>query len=198
MAQLGSALRSGRRGRWFESSHPDLLLLSLVKDNQLRLSKLIDYTREQVRTLYRSTIEIQQRWAVPEERAEIIDLLADRGIDFDELKAVTNLSEADPFDLLCYIAFDAPVLTCKQRAEKLRRGKSDFFEQYGEEARAILEILLDKYAEKGVEEFNVPTTFKANREFANYGNVIEIAERFGGVQELRDAVNQLQSLLYSA
>ena len=198
VAQLGSALRSGRRGRWFESSHPDLLLLSLVKDNQLRLSKLIDYTREQVRTLYRSTIEIQQRWAVPEERAEIIDLLADRGIDFDELKAVTNLSEADPFDLLCYIAFDAPVLTCKQRAEKLRRGKSDFFEQYGEEARAILEILLDKYAEKGVEEFNVPTTFKANREFANYGNVIEIAERFGGVQELRDAVNQLQSLLYSA
>jgi type I restriction enzyme R subunit len=170
----------------------------LDADNQLRLSKLVDYTREQVRTLYRSTIEIQQRWAVPEERAEIIDLLADRGIDFDELKAVTSFSDADPFDLLCHIAFDAPVLTYKQRAERLRRAKSDFFEQYGEEARAILEILLDRYAEKGVEEFNVRTTFKANREFDNYGNVIEIAERFGGVQELRDAVNQLQSLLYSA
>lgn len=90
------------------------------------------------------------------------------------------------------------MLTYKQRAERLRRGKSDFFNQYGEEARAILDILLDKYAEKGVEEFNVRTTFKANREFDNYGNVIEIAERFGGVQELRDAVNQLQSLLYSA
>lgn len=90
------------------------------------------------------------------------------------------------------------MLTYKQRAERLRRGKSDFFNQYGEEAREILEILLDKYAEKGVEEFNIPTTFKANREFDNYGNVIEIAERFGGIQELRDAVNQLQSLLYSA
>jgi EcoEI R protein C-terminal len=64
--------------------------------------------------------------------------------------------------------------------------------------RTILEILLDKYAEKGVEEFNIPTTFKANREFDNYGNVVEIAERFGGVQELKEAVNQLQSLLYSA
>lgn len=173
-------------------------IYDLDADNQLRLSKLVDYTREQVRTLYRSTIEIQQRWAVPEERAEIIDLLADRGIDFDELKAVTSFPDADPFDLLCHIAFDAPVLTYKQRAERLRRAKSDFFEQYGEEARAILEILLDKYAEKGVEEFNVRTTFKANREFDNYGNVIEIAQRFGGVQELKAAVNQLQSLLYSA
>ncbi|MBD2692813.1 EcoAI/FtnUII family type I restriction enzme subunit R [Anabaena catenula] len=172
-------------------------IYDLDVDNKLRLSKLIDYTREQIRILYRSTIEIQQRWAVPEERAEIIDLLADKGIDFDELKEVTNLSEADPFDLLCHIAFDAPVLTCKQRAERLRRHKSDFFEQYGEEARAILKILLDKYAEKGVEEFNIPTTFKANREFDNYGNVIEIAQQFGGVQELREAVNNLQSLLYS-
>ncbi|MEI3649516.1 MAG: DEAD/DEAH box helicase family protein [Dolichospermum lemmermannii FEM_B0920] len=105
-------------------------IYDLDADNQLRLSKLVDYTREQVRTLYRSTIEIQQRWAVPEERAEIIDLLADRGIDFDELKAVTSFPDADPFDLLCHIAFDAPVLTYKQRAERLRRAKSDFFEQY--------------------------------------------------------------------
>ncbi|BDI17974.1 hypothetical protein ANSO36C_37760 [Nostoc cf. commune SO-36] len=80
----------------------------------------------------------------------------------------------------------------------MRRRKADFFEQYGEDARAILEILLDKYAEKGVEEFNVPTTFKANSEFHRYGNVAEIAQRFGGVTQLREAVEQLQSLLYSA
>ncbi|AFZ27115.1 helicase, type I site-specific restriction-modification system restriction subunit [Cylindrospermum stagnale PCC 7417] len=173
-------------------------IYDLDADNQLRLSKLIDYTREQVRILYRSTIEIQQRWAVPEERAEIIDLLADKGIDFDELKEVTNFPEADPFDLLCHIAFDAPVLTCKQRAERLRRRQANFFGQYGEDARAILEIILDKYAQKGVEEFNIPTTFKANREFDNYGNAVEIAQRFGGVQQLREAVNYLQVLLYSA
>lgn len=167
-------------------------------ENQLRLSKLIDHTREQVRTLYRSTLEVQQRWADPEQRSQIIDLLAERGIDFEDLKDVTNQPEADPFDLLCHIAFDAPVLTCKQRAEWLRRRNPDFFAQYGEEARAILGILLDKYAQKGVEEFEIPTTFKANREFDEYGNVAEIAGRFGGVQQLRDAVNQLQNLLYSA
>lgn len=167
-------------------------------ENQLRLSKLIDYTREQVRTLYRSTLEVQQRWADSEHRAEIIELLADRGIDFEELKTVTNQPEADSFDLLCHIAFDAPVLTCKQRAELLRRKNKDFFEQYGEEARAILETLVDKYAEHGVQEFNIPTTFKANQEFHKYGNVAEIAKNFGGVPLLRKAVKQLQIHLYSA
>jgi len=168
------------------------------EENQLRLSKLIDHTREQVRTLYRSTLEVQQRWADPEQRSQIIELLEERGIDFEDLKDVTNQPDADPFDLVCHIAFDAPVLTCKQRAEWLRRRNPDFFAQYGEEARAILEILLDKYAQKGVEEFEIPTAFKANREFDEYGNVAEIAGRFGGVQQLREAVNQLQKMLYSA
>lgn len=167
-------------------------------ENQLRLSKLVDYTKEQVRTLYRSALEVQQRWTNSEQRAEIVELLNERGIDFEELKEVTNQPDADPFDLLCHIAFDATVLTCKQRAEQLKRKRKDFFGQYGEDARAILEILLEKYAEHGVDEFEIPTTFKANKEFEQYGNVAEIAQRFGGVQQLREAVNQLQNLLYSA
>ena len=167
-------------------------------ENQLRLSKLIDYTKEQVRILYRSTLEIQQKWADPDRRSQVIELLEEKGIDFEELKEVTNQPEADPFDLICHIAFDAPVLTYKQRVERLKRRKKNFFEQYGEDAREILEILLDKYAEHGVKELEMPTTFKANREFDRYGNVREIAERFGGIPQLKEAVYQLQNLLYSA
>ncbi len=173
-------------------------IYDLDADNQLRLSQIIERTREEVRVLYRSTLEVQQRWADPQGRSEIIGLLADKGIDFEDLKKLSNQPEADPFDLLCHIAFDSPVLTCKQRAERLRNRNPDFFEQYGEDARTILEMILDKYAQKGVDEFNIPTTFKANREFDKYGNVAEIAQRFGGVQQLRDAVKELQVLLYSA
>ena len=167
-------------------------------DNELRLSKLIDHTKEQVRILYRSTLEIQQKWADPNKRSQVIELLEEKGIDFEELKEVTNQPDADPFDLICHIAFDAPVMTYKQRVERLKRRKKDFFEQYEEDAREILGILLDKYAEHGVKELDMPTTFKANREFDNYGNVREIAERFGGIPQLKEAVYQLQNLLYSA
>ncbi len=167
-------------------------------ENQLRLSKLIDHTKEQVRVLYRSTLEIQQKWADPNKRSQVIELLEEKGIDFEELKEVTNQPDADPFDLICHIAFDAPVITYKQRVARLKRRKKDFFEQYGQDAREILAILLDKYAEHGLKELEIPTTFKANREFDSYGNVREIAEKFGGIPQLKEAVYQLQNLLYSA
>ena len=167
-------------------------------ENQLRLSKLIDHTKEQVRILYRSTLEIQQKWADPNKRSQVIELLEEKGIDLEELKEITDRPDADPFDLICHIAFDATVLTYKQRVERLKRRKKDFFEQYREDAREILGILLDKYAEHGVKELEMPTTFKANREFDRYGNVREIAEKFGGIPQLKEAVYQLQNLLYSA
>lgn len=167
----------------------------LTEDQQLQLSRLVDFTREQVRTLYRSSVEIQQRWVDPEQRSEIIDLLAARGIDFEDLKDVAGLPDVDPFDLLCHIAFNEPALTYKQRAEQLKRRNPSIFTSYGEDARAILETLVDKYAEHGASELDLQTTFKAN--FPEY-NVLEIAEKFGGVDQLRAAMLQLQNLLYSA
>ncbi len=167
----------------------------LNEDQALQLSRLVDFTREQVRTLYRSALDMQERWVDPEQRSEIIDLLAERGIDFEELKEVADLPNVDPFDLLCHIAFDEPALTYKQRAEKLRRRNPDIFIQYGGDARAILETLLNKYAEHGASELDLQSTLKAN--FPEY-NVLEIAEKFGGVEQLRSAMLELQNLLYSA
>ena len=167
----------------------------LNEEQQLQLSRLVDFTREQVRTLYRSSVEIQQRWTDPEQRSDIVDLLAERGIDFDELKEVAGLPDVDPFDLLCHIAFNEPALTYKQRADQLRRRNPGIFTSYGEDARAILEALVDKYAEHGASELDLQTTFKAN--FPEY-NILEIAEKFGGVEQLRAAMLQLQNLLYSA
>jgi type I restriction enzyme R subunit len=99
---------------------------------------------------------------------------------------------------LCHIAFGSPVLTCRQRAEQLRRQKPDFFEQYGAEAREILETLLDKYAEDGIGQLKIPGAFKVNKEFEKYGNVSKIAQHFGGADQLREAFKQLQILLYTA
>ena len=166
--------------------------------NRLRSFKLVDYTKEQVRTLYRSAFEIQQRWVSSEQRSQIIDELSDRGIDFEDLKRVTNHPNADPFDLLCHLAFDAPVLTCKQRAERLRSRHPNFFEQYGSDAKEILEVLLQSYTESGPEQLVLPAALKVKAVEQKYGNVREIAARFGGAELLRDAIAQLQTLLYSA
>jgi type I restriction enzyme R subunit len=164
---------------------------------QLRVVKFTDYAAEKVRTLYPSAAEMRERWADPSGRSEIIALLEERGIDFDELASACNQPEADPFDLLCHLAFNAPLRTRRERADRLRNEKKDFFDRYGPEAQAVLEELLEKYAERGTAQFVIPDVLKVPP-ISGHGNVREIAGLFGGPQELREAIHQLQRLLYAA
>ena len=165
--------------------------------NQLRVVQFTDYTADKVRTLYRNAAELRGEWADPERRRAIIEQLEERGIDFDHLAETANQPDADPLDLLCHLAFNAPLRTRRERAQRLRAERPDFFEQYGPEARQILNDLLDKYTEHGTAQFVVPDVLELPPINA-HGNVIEIAAKFGNAALLRQAVNQLQSLLYAA
>jgi type I restriction enzyme, R subunit len=164
---------------------------------QLRVVRFTDYAAEKVRTLYPSAAEMRERWADPNGRSEIIALLEERGINFNELASASNQPEADPFDLLCHLAFNAPLRTRRERADRLRNEKKDFFDHYGPEAQAVLEELLEKYAEHGTAQFIIPDVLKVPP-ISGHGNVREIAGLFGGPEELREAIHQLQRLLYAA
>jgi type I restriction enzyme, R subunit len=164
---------------------------------QLRIVKYTDYAAEKVRTLYPSAADVRQRWADPQQRLQIIAMIEERGINFVELASATNHPEADPFDLLCHLAFNAPLRTRRERADRLRKEQKDFFEQYGPQARMILNELLDKYAEHGTAQFVIPDVLKVPP-ISEHGNVLEIAGFFGGPEKLREAINRLQTLLYAA
>ena len=139
---------------------------------------------------------MRARWADPTERAAIIQQLADRGIDFQTVAAQAGTPDADPFDLLCHLAFNAPLLTRRQRANQLKKQQTAFFTFYAPEAREILNDLLEKYATDGEVQFTLPDVLKVPP-ISGRGNVNEIMGRFGGASNLRNAVSQLQSLLYT-
>ena len=104
--------------------------------------------------------------------------------------------DADPFDLLCHLAFNAPLLTRRQRADRVKRQQTAFFNYFAPEAREILNDLLEKYAADGELQFTLPDVLKVSP-ISDRGNVNEIIRKFGGPSQLRNAVSQLQSLLYS-
>jgi type I restriction enzyme R subunit len=165
--------------------------------HQLSVVKFTDYAADKIRTLYPSAANLKSQWANPEQRFEIIEKLADRGIDFDELAQATRQLQADPFDLLCHIAFNAPLRTRRERADRLRKEKKDFFDNYSQEAQTILNELLEKYAEHGTAQFLIPDVLKIPP-ISEHGNVVEIANLFGGADQLREAIHRLQTLLYAA
>jgi type I restriction enzyme R subunit len=140
---------------------------------------------------------LRRRWSNPEQRSEVIALLEERGINFEDLASAANQPEADPFDLVCHIAFNAPLRTRRERADRLRKEKKHFFDQYGPEAKVILNELLDKYADYGTAQFVIPDILRVPP-ISQHGNVIEIAAFFSGAEKLKEAVNQLQTLLYAA
>ena len=163
--------------------------------HQLKVFKYVDYAGQTVRTLYANGAALCKDWANPDLRAEIIRQFAERGLDFDYLREVTAQPEADPFDLLCHLAFKTPVRTRRERADLLYQNRPEFFARYGHDAQVILGELLEKYAEHGTTQFEIPDALKSPP-ISNHGNVREIARYFGGPAHLRQAVHQLQALLY--
>jgi type I restriction enzyme R subunit len=164
---------------------------------QLRVVRFVDYTAEKVRTLFTNAHELREEWADPVKRVDVVAALEECGIAYEHLAEEAGQPDADPLDLICHLAFNAPLRTRRERAQRLRSERKDFFEQYRAEARQILEDLLDKYTEHGATQFEVPDVLEVPPINA-FGNVIEIAKLFGGVSKLRLAVNQLQALLYAA
>ena len=194
--------REGERRKFYFDGGQVEIIAHIVHEldpdgKQLRVVKFTEYTADKVRTLYPSAPELREQWANPEKRSEIIQRLEERGIDFDSLATAANQPDADPFDLLCHLAFNAPLRTRRERADRLKKEKKDFFDQYGSEARAILNDLLEKYAEHGTAQFVLPDVLHVPP-ISERGNVMEIAGPFGGQDQLRQAVTQLQTLLYAA
>lgn len=164
---------------------------------KLQVVRYTEYSARTVRSLFPNRDELQSRWSSPDARVQVLRELAERHISFDELVASTGYQDADAVDLLCHLAWNAPLLTRRQRAERVRKQSEDLFSRYGETAREILRLLLDRYIEQGVIQFNRLSDVLKVEPFERFGTPSEIADRyFGGVPAMRDAVTQLQATLY--
>ena len=169
-------------------------------DPQTERLHLVDYRDqvvETVRSLFPGSDALRARWMSRVGRREVLDELAARGIDATELAERTNLPDADPLDLLVHVAWNHPLATRTDRARRVRKEHSDFFEAYRPEAREVLAALLDKYAEQGISQLDDLGVLEVPP-ISGLGSPTEIAARFGSSDELKDAVGKLGELLYVA
>jgi type I restriction enzyme R subunit len=157
---------------------------------------LKDYTRELIQGKYASLDDFINHWNESDRKEAIINELETQGIPVSVLYEVNNDNadnEVDLFDLICHIAYDQPPLTRRERANNVK--KRNIFAKYSEQARKILEALLDKYADQGIENIENPRvlTIPPINEF---GSVTEIIKAFGSKENYEKAIKELENELY--
>lgn len=163
-------------------------------DGKLITESLKDYTRKNIMNEYTSLDDFLQTWSNADKKKVIIDELADKGIFLDALAEEIG-KDMDPFDLVCHVAWDMPPLTRRERAENVK--KRNYFTKYGEEAREVINALLDKYADEGVEHIEETGILKVEP-FSDMGTIVELIGAFGGKENYLKAVAELEKELYTA
>lgn len=163
---------------------------------RLRSVSYTQYAANMVKGMYTTAAALRQKWADASQRAAVIAALEEKGVSFEYLGELLGQPEADPFDLVCHVAFQSPIFTRRERCDRLRREERAFFERFTSEARQILNEILDKYIDAGVTEFKMPDILKLPP-LVQHGTPIEISRKFGGADKLRDTMQALQTMLYA-
>jgi type I restriction enzyme R subunit len=163
-------------------------------DGNLITESYRDFTRKQIRAEFASLDEFLTRWNSAEKKQAIIELLEEHGIILDNLAEQVGKEYGD-FDLICHIAYDQPPLSRKERADNVKR--RNYFTKYGEQARAILNALLDKYAHEDIGSIENPKVLNL-KPFRDLGTPLEIInDAFGGKANYEKAIQELEQVLFS-
>lgn len=165
-------------------------------DGKLITESLRDYTRKCVRKHYASMDDFLRRWTSAERKKVIMEEMVTQGVLWEALAEEVEKKVGhtlDPFDLVCHVAFDQPPLSRRERAENVR--KRDYFTRYGGTARQVLEALLDKYADTGIENVEDIKVLQLDP-FTKLGSAVELVKAFGGKDRYLQAIQDLEQQLY--
>lgn len=196
---IGGNSGENRRARYVVNDVPFVIIGERVqyfdKEGKLVTESLKDYTRKAVQKEFASLDEFLRKWDKAEKKQSILDELKEQGVLLEALAEEVG-KDLDSFDLICHVAFGQPPLTRRERAENVR--KRDYFTKYGEQARAVLGAMLDKYADEGITQIEDVNVLKV-QPIDRFGTPVEIINGiFGGKAKYQEAIRELEEALYSA
>ena len=159
----------------------------------LRQESIEDYTKSNILGKYASLDAFIRQWSKEGKKAVIRDLLREKGIDLEQMKAEHGMSDVDDFDFICHVAFDRKPLTRRERANNVK--KRDFLSRYSGPAREVLEALLDKYMNTGIYEIESTDILRLDP-LKRFGAPSKIVKLFGGKDGYLKAIRELEKALY--
>lgn len=138
--------------------------------------------------------QLLSQWAQAAGRRALREQLADSHITPEDLSEWAGRPDSDVIDLLLFVAWEVPLLSRAERARRVAMRHEDFLLSFAPSARQVLARVLEQYAARGADELDLKAL--RSESYAGFGTVFEIAKRFGGSTQLREAVDELSSLVY--
>ena len=166
----------------------------LDANGKLITESLKDYTKKSILREFQSLDDFLARWNSAHKKKAVIEELESHGIIIENLMDEVK-KDLDVFDLICHIAWDMPALTRLERVENVK--KRNYFTKYGEKARKVIEALLDKYADEGIENIEDLAILRIEP-FNQIGTPTEIVQIFGGRDQYLHVIEELEHELYTA
>ena len=168
--------------------------LKRKKYKHFNIYTLLIITKEIIKEQFASLNDFLNKWKGSDRKEAIIAELAEQGIMVEALYEAVD-KQVDLFDLICHIAYDQPPLTRKERANNVK--KRNYFTKYGDQARNVLEALLDKYADEGIENIESMEVLQV-KPLSNFGSTLEIVNGiFGSRENYLRAIKDLENELYT-
>jgi type I restriction enzyme R subunit len=155
-------------------------------------TSLKEYTKKIIANTFASLDEFLKKWNSTDKKEAIIAELKEQGVMVEALYDAVD-KQVDLFDLICHVAYDQPPLTRKERANNVK--KRNYFTKYGEQAKKVLEALLDKYADEGITNIESIEVLRV-KPFDELGSPLEIINEFGSKEKYLQAVRELENELY--
>jgi type I restriction enzyme R subunit len=169
-------------------------------DGQLITESYTDYSRRTMLAKYPTLESFLNAWFHAESKQRLVVELYHQGVFMDKLQEEHGF-DLDGFDVICYLAFDRKPLTRRERASKVR-SQLGYFEKYGKEARQVIDMLVTEFSRNGYFTLdNVMNDVKLNI-FLNspplnkLGSLSKVKHSFGGKEQFRQAMRDLQHVLY--
>ncbi len=160
----------------------------------LRQESIEDYTKSNILGRFASLDAFIRHWTKEDKKTAIRDLLLEKGIDLEQMKADHGMSDVDDYDFICHVAFDKKPLTRRERANNVK--KRDFLSRYSGAAREVLEALLEKYMNAGIYEIESTDILRLDP-IKRFGAPSKIVRLFGGKAGYLEAVKELEKELYT-
>lgn len=165
-----------------------------IEGEKLNRAQYIEYARENVRKKVLTLEDLRKIWINRENRKKFLEELKAKSINPDLIAQLLDRPDADTFDIIAHIAFDAPVLSRDDRAQAFFNEKQQFINSFNETARKVLLNLIEKYKIGGIDEIS-PDALESP-DIQKIGKLKEIIASFGGIDNLKNMLENVTKNLY--